>query len=66
MEYNILILKMKKILFFISSLLALAGSVQAASILFDYQASPGTSSALYNPSVADGVSITGQTVTNAS
>ena len=56
---------MKPSLFFATSLIALAGTAQAA-IIFDYQANPGTTAALYNPSVSDGVSITGQTVTNAS
>lgn len=56
---------MKKFLFFASSLFAFAGSVQAVSILFDYQANPGTASALYHPSVTDGVFITGHAVTNA-
>ena len=56
---------MKPSLFFAASLIALAGTAQAA-IIFDYQANPGTTTALYDPSVSEGVSITGQTVTNGS
>lgn len=56
---------MKPSLFFAASLIALAGTAQAA-IIFDYQANPGTATTLYDPSVSEGVSITGQTVTNGS